>query len=169
MKRILIGLALLVALAIGFGPQLAPLSGQVVAQTTTFGVPSSSGTQYQFLQYQDNAGNVKGTSSVSAAALTLNNTSEITRISHFSMSVTPSSVAAQSCSDQSVTISSLTSNDVLLVNPGIMSTTQYTGTASFVAARVSTSGIAAFRYCNPTSASQTPSAATFTGFVIRKS
>lgn len=161
MKRLLLSLFALIAIA----------GGVALAQTQYLPIPSGVCTgSGQVLASDSSGNNVQCTAAPSLTSITLGSTSTITRISDLSFTVTPSSVAATSCAAQSVSIAGLTTSDRLIINPTTISAAgTYTAPVSFVAARVSTSDVAAFIYCNSGSGAATPPTGTYTGFAIRKS
>lgn len=179
MKRFLLSMFALVLLA----------GGIAVAQTNRLPIPSGVCDAIGGVLYSSTTNDVTclaavasgqvltsagtGTAPAWSAAPSLTSitlVSTITRISDLSFTVTPDAVSATSCAAQSVTIGNLTTSDRLIINPAAISAAgTYTAPVSFVAARVSAAGIAAFVYCNSGSGSATPPSGTFTGFAVRKS
>ena len=160
MKRFVLSLFALVALA----------GGMALAQTQYLPIPSGVCTASGQVLASDSTGNnVQCTAAPSLTSITLGSTSTITRISDLSFTVSPSSVSATSCAEQSVSIGGLTTSDRLIINPSQLTPASYGGPVSFVAARVSTAGVAAFVYCNSGSIAATPTSGSYTGFAIRKS
>lgn len=134
-KRLLIGLALLLAFGVG----------QLVAQQTTQPVPNGLGVTGQLISFvtDDDLG-VPATGGTAARQIKL-----------YSQTITPASVGSAVCAEQTFTVTGLTTADTVFYNPPA------TGNATSAAqARVSATNTLAVMYCNPTAGALTPGAGT---------
>lgn len=86
----------------------------------------------------------------------------IKQIRVYSQTITPASVATVVCAEQTFTVTGLTTEDAVIINPAA------TGNAtSACQARVSAADTLAVMYCNPTAGALTPGAGTMTIIAIR--
>lgn len=81
--------------------------------------------------------------------------SQVSKVAYYTATVTPASVAANVCAEQTFTVTGLTTSDVVFINPVA------TGNATSAGqARVSAANTIAITYCNPTAGGLTPGAGT---------
>lgn len=151
LKRLALALALVLA------------AGYVAAQTAYLPIPSGVGSSGQVLAVTADGNNVQGTSAPSfATSVTVGGGTAITKLAVYSATVSPPSMAANTCVEQAVSVSGLTTSDKLVVNPPRIS-----GSATLVAARVSGADVAAFVYCNVAALSNQPAAGAYTIVALR--
>lgn len=129
----------------------AVASGQVLTSAGTGALPAWSASPTL-------TGVTAATGSFSTSA-TVGGGTAITKIVVYSQTITPASVAAAVCAEQTFTVTGLTTADKVLYNPPA------TGNATSAAqARVSAANTLAVMYCNPTAGALTPGAGT--GIVV---
>jgi hypothetical protein len=86
----------------------------------------------------------------------------VTKIVVYSQSITPASVPADKCAEQTFTVTGLATSDKVVVNPPA------SGNATSAAqSRVSAANTLAQTYCNPTSGALTPASGTYNIVAIR--
>jgi hypothetical protein len=90
------------------------------------------------------------------AALGIGGGTELTKITVYSQTITPSSVGAATVAEQTFTVTGLTTADKIIVNPAAIANA--TGLAGF---RVSAADTLAVRFVNPTAGALTPTAGTW--------
>jgi hypothetical protein len=93
--------------------------------------------------------------------LSINNTDVLTSFKFYSSSITPSSVTAQTCSDQTFTISGLVTTDKIsnVFPPAAL------GNVS-LNAYVSSANTVLFHFCNPSPSSVTPPAGSYSFLAV---
>lgn len=100
---------------------------------------------------------ITGVTNDSAAAA-----SPVTGLVVYTPSLTPASVSANSCDEETFTVTGLTTADKVIVNPPTISND--TGIAG---ARVSAADTLAIRFVNPTAGALTPTTGVYTTIAIR--
>lgn len=128
-----------------------------------FYVANSAGTPFQAAKFDE-----AGTFSLLVGGITApsakfgSSGTSITQIRVYSPSLTPASVAAATCAEQTFTVTGLTTADKVFINPPA------TGNATSAAqVRVSAVDTFAVTYCNPTAGALTPAAGTVAIVAIR--
>lgn len=87
----------------------------------------------------------------------------ISQIRTYAPSLTPASVATIVVAEQTFTVTGLTTDDVVVVNPPAISTA-----VGLAGARVSAANTLAIRFVNPTAGALTPTAGVYTVLAFRK-
>lgn len=108
------------------------------------------------------AGMTVGTTLTAGTSVTVGSGAAITKISVYSSTVNPPSQAAQSCEEKAVTATGVTTSDKVYVNPPAIS-----GSASVVAARVSTADTVALTFCNVAALSNQAAVGTYKIVAVR--
>ncbi len=141
----------------------------VVAQTQYLPIPSGVGTSGQVLVVSSDGNNVQGSSSPAFTTGTFSTSATIgtsgtalTQVRVYSQSLTTPSIAANTCTEEAVTVTGISSDDKIFVNPPAIS-----GSASVVAARQSGSNTVALTYCNVAALSNQPRPGTYKFIAIR--
>lgn len=149
-------IALLTALGLG---------SLLQAQTSTLPVPSGVGTAGQVLVFTD-ANNVQGSAAPTFATSAKIGSSgtALTQVTVYAQSVSPSIVTAQTCQEQSVTVTGVSTADKIVVNPPTIAASPGAGA---VAARASAANTVAVVYCNPAGSNATPASGTYNFIAIR--
>lgn len=94
--------------------------------------------------------------------LTVGGGTTITGIVVYSQTITPAEVAAITAAEQTFTVTGLTTDDKVIINPAA------TGNSTLVgAARVSATNTIAIQFVNPTAGALTPGAGTYKVIAIR--
>ena len=158
MKKIMTGL-----LAAAF----VAVAGVAIAQTQTLPVPSNIGTAGQVMVFTD-GNNVQGTSTLSGlSSLGVGSSgTALTQATVYAPSLTPTVVTANACSEQTFTVSGVSTADKVIVNPAANTGTDSSG-VSLTAARVSATDTLALTFCNVAGANETHDAGTFPTIAIR--
>lgn len=139
------------------------LVGLGVTQTTLMPIPSGVCTAANQILAAVDSNNVRCTASPSiGTSLTIGSGTAITKVAVYSATVATPSIAANTCTETSVSVSGITSGDKLYVNPPAIS-----GSASVVAARHSGSDTVALTFCNMAALSNQPRPGTYTITAIR--
>lgn len=133
------------------------------AQTQYLPIPSGVGTSGQVLAVTSDGNNVQGTSAIAAAtSVTVGSSgTAITQIRVFSQTITPGQVAANTCAEQSVTVTGVATTDKLIFNA-----TQGLSPA-FTHIRPSGANTVALMFCNPGNSAASPAAGTVNIIAIR--
>jgi len=141
-------------------------TGVAMAGDAEFPLDSDVVTTGEIVVGGSTPGHIIGTTTPSiSGSLTIGSSgTAITQMRIVSTALSPSQVAAQSCAEQSFSVSGVTSADALFVNQAFETDVS----AALTTARASsTSGTALLTFCNVSSAAATPDDGTFTFLAIR--
>jgi hypothetical protein len=142
-----------------------PLAAGALAQTQYLPIPSGVGTSGQVLAVTSDGNNVQGTSAPSfATSITVGAAgTAITQIRVFSQGVTPGQVGANTCAEQTFTVTGVATTDKLVLNgvPG------WSPAATSI--RPSGANTVAVMFCNPGNGAASPAAGTVSIVAIRSS
>ena len=95
--------------------------------------------------------------------LAVNSPTSISLIKLYTPTLTPASTAAAVCASQSFTVSGVTTDDTLVVNPPAPS-----ASLSLSAARVASADTVSIRFCNPTAGALTAEVGVYRIFAVRQ-
>lgn len=153
------GLAVIVAAGLLAVLGVAPLSASDGRQPI-----DSSAVATGEIVVGESTGHIQGTDTptISGSVTVGASGTAITQIRVYAQTITPDEVATVVCAEQTFTVTGLTTDDTVLVNPAA------TGNAtSMTQARVSAANTLALMFCNPTAGGLTPGAGTYSIVAIR--